>query len=81
MLRNVVKLAATLVALTAATGCATFGSLTPGSNSDKGVWVAKTTNFFGIQFSDQEVLYCSTASGAPQCVKAAGDVKAAKVSN
>ena len=65
----------------AASGCATFASMTPGSNSDKGVWVAKTTNFFGLQFSDQEILYCSNASGTPTCTKSAGDVKASKVSN
>ena len=63
------------------TGCASFNTLTPGSNSDKGVWVAKTTQFFGLQMSDQEVLFCSSNSGAPSCVKAGGDVKASKVSN
>ncbi len=75
------RMIAVLALAVAASGCATFASLTPGSNSDKGVWVAKTTVFFGLQFSDQEVLYCSTASGSPQCVKSLGDVKAAKVSN
>jgi hypothetical protein len=74
------KLAVLVVAI-AASGCATFASMTPGSNSDKGVWVAKTTVFFGLQFSDQEILFCSTASGAPACTKAQGDVKASKVSN
>jgi len=62
----------------AASGCATFGTLTPGSNSDKGVWVSKSTGFFGIQFSDQEVLFCSTGA-APTCTKAGGDVHATKV--
>jgi hypothetical protein len=75
------RMLAVLALAVAASGCATFSTLTPGSNSDKGVWVAKTTVFFGLQFSDQEVLYCSTATGSPQCVKSAGDVKAAKVSN
>ncbi|HUB07764.1 MAG TPA: hypothetical protein VMB50_12210 [Myxococcales bacterium] len=75
------RILAVLAVAVAGTSCATFTTLTPGSNSDKGVWVSKTTNFFGIQFSDQEVLYCSTASGAPSCAKAAGDVHAAKVSN
>ncbi len=71
---------ASLFAIAAAlSGCASFGTLTPGSNSDKGVWVSKTTQLFGIQFSDQEVLFCNTSGATPQCTKAAGDVKATKV--
>lgn len=68
-----------LVIAVASTGCATFNSLTPGSNSDKGVWVAKTTGFLGMQTSNQEVLFCSTQGGtAPVCTKAGGDVAPGK---
>ena len=68
-----------VVLIVASSGCATFGSLTPGSNSDKGVWVAKTTSFLGIQTSNQEVLFCSNPGGnAPVCTKASGDVAPAK---
>jgi hypothetical protein len=62
----------------ALSGCATFNTLTPGSNSDKGVWVAKATGFFGLQTSNQEVLFCSNSSGAPVCTKAGGDVAPSK---
>ncbi len=75
MLRTLAVVALAL----ASTGCATFGTLTPGSNSDKGVWVSKTTQLFGIQFSDQEVLFCSNTGSTPNCTKAGGDVKASKV--
>jgi hypothetical protein len=75
------RIFAVLFLVAIATGCATFSPLTPGSNSDKGVWVSKTTQFFGLQMSDQEVLYCNNANGAPTCTRAGGDVKAAKVSN
>ena len=65
------------LALVAASGCATFGSLTPGSDSSHGVWVAKTTSFMGLQLSDQEVLYCqATDPTKPMCYKAKGKVHA-----
>ena len=62
-----------LVLVALASGCATFAPLTPGSNSDKGVWVTKTTGFLGLMLSNQEVLYCSAGS-TPTCTKAGGDV-------
>lgn len=68
---RIIKFAA-LVALVS--GCATFSSLTPGSNSDKGVWVAKSTGFMGLMLSNQEVLYCTTGGSTPSCTKAGGDV-------
>jgi len=62
----------TVLALVLASGCAMVQTLTPGSNSDKGVWVAKSTALFGLQTSSQEVYYCSLKNGtAPQCTKAA----------
>jgi hypothetical protein len=68
-----------LVLAVVSSGCATFGSLTPGSNSDKGVWVAKNTSFLGIQMSNQEVLFCTNPpGGAPSCTKAGGDVAPSK---
>ena len=67
-----------LVLAFAVSGCATFNTLTPGSNSDKGVWVAKSTGFFGLQTSNQEVLFCSNTGGQPVCTKAGGDVAPAK---
>jgi hypothetical protein len=57
-----------------ASGCATFAPLTPGSNADKGAWVAKSTGLMGLMLSNQEILYCSQASGTPTCTKAGGDV-------
>jgi len=67
-----------LVLVVTSMGCATFSSLTPGSNSDKGVWVAKTTGFLGMQTSNQEVLFCSIQGTAPVCTKAGGDVAPGK---
>lgn len=62
-------------------GCATFSTLTPGSDSSKGVWVAKTTSLFGMQMSDQEILYCTPATdpkAKPMCIRAHGNVHATK---
>ena len=67
-----------LVPLVLACGCATFSSLSPGTDASKGVWVAKTTSILGYQLSDQEVLFCSPGA-KPNCTKAEGDVKATKV--
>ncbi len=68
-----------LVLAVVSSGCVTFGSLTPGSNSDKGVWVSKNTGFLGIQVSNQEVLFCSNSQGgSPVCTKAGGDVAPSK---
>ena len=57
-----------------ASGCATFAPLSPGSNADKGVWVAKSTGLMGLMLSNQEVLYCSANGSTPTCTKAGGDV-------
>ena len=61
----------TVLALVLSSGCAMVATLTPGSNSDKGVWVAKSTALFGLQMSNQEVYFCTLKNGtAPQCTKA-----------
>lgn len=66
-----------LLALIAGPACATFSTLTPGSDSTKGVWVSKTTSIFGWQLSDQEVLYCYAHNPAsPSCSRAQGAVHA-----
>jgi hypothetical protein len=70
------RLLAVLLAV-AGSGCATFSTLTPGSDSTKGVWVSKTTSLFGWQLSDQEVLYCFAHNPAqPSCARAQGAVHA-----
>jgi hypothetical protein len=61
-----------------ASGCATFAPLTPGSNADKGAWVAKSTGFMGLMLSNQDILYCTQSGGTPTCTKAGGDVGPSK---
>jgi hypothetical protein len=73
-----VMTAAICAVLLMASGCASFGSLTPspGIDASKGVWVAKKTSFLGLTLSDEEVLYCTGTP--PACSKAHGDVGPAK---
>lgn len=71
-----------LVGMLASSGCATFSSLSPNNamtDLGKGVWVTKSSSFFGIMTSSQQVLYCRAPdASAPVCTAATGDVDASK---
>jgi hypothetical protein len=66
----------------AVSGCATFTTLSPNNamtDLGKGVWVAKSSSFFGIMTSSQQVLFCrATDPSVPVCSAATGDIDAAK---
>ena len=74
-------LAFSLVAATSV-GCATFDSLTPKgayTEASHGVWLGKSSGFMGIRTASQEVLFCyADIKSQPKCIKAQGDVGAAK---
>jgi hypothetical protein len=68
-MRRVALFAALLLPFTLATGCITVSSFTPGSDSEKGVWISKGRSFGPIQLSDPEILYCQPGK-TPSCTAA-----------
>jgi hypothetical protein len=73
-------MAGLLAIMTLGTGCVTFSSLTPGSASDKGVWVQKSKYIpiLHISLMDDEIFYCAGGARDPNCAKATGTMPAAK---